>query len=136
MIQRRDFITLLGGSAAAWPLLARAQQPGTPVVGFLNGNSPEAGAPLLAAFRQGLRDERYVDGENVIIEPWWAAGQYDRLPALAMNLVRRRVAVISAGSPPAAQARIPRRPDAGSCRACTRGPTEDLATTTQNRSPR
>jgi putative tryptophan/tyrosine transport system substrate-binding protein len=103
MIQRRDFITLLGG-AAAWPVAARAQQVALPVVGFLNSNTSEAGAPFLAGFRQGLREERFADGDNVIIQPRWADGQYDRLPALATDLVSRRVAVISAGGPPAAQA--------------------------------
>src|SRR5215472_13299298 len=102
-MRRREFIMLLGG-AAAWPLAARGQQRTLPVVGFLNGNSPEAGAPLLEAFRQGLREERFVDGENVTILPLWADNQYDRLPALAMELVSRRVAVIAAGTPPAAQA--------------------------------
>jgi putative ABC transport system substrate-binding protein len=103
-MRRREFIAGLAG-AAAWPVAARAQQRSSmPVVGFLNGNSSEAGAPLLAAFRQGLREERYVDGENVTILSRWADNQYDRLPALAMELVTRRVAVIAAGTPPAAQA--------------------------------
>ena len=102
-LRRREFITLIGG-AAAWPLAARAQQQAVPVVGFLNGNSPEAGPPLLVAFRQGLAEERFIDGENVTILPLWADNQYDRLPALAMELVSRRVAVIAAGTPPAAQA--------------------------------
>jgi putative tryptophan/tyrosine transport system substrate-binding protein len=92
------------GSAAAWPLAAQAEQQAVPVVGFLNGNSAQAGAPLLAAFRLGLREERYVDGENVTILPRWADNQYERLPALAMELVSRHVTVIAAGTPPAAQA--------------------------------
>jgi putative ABC transport system substrate-binding protein len=103
MIGRREFITLVGG-AAAWPLAAWAQQPGMPVIGFLNGNSSESGGPLLAAFQQGLREERFVDGENVIIQPHWAGGRYDLLPELAKELVSRPVAVIAAGSPPAALA--------------------------------
>jgi len=88
----------------AWPLPPRAQQQAVPVIGFLNGNSAEAGAPLLAAFRQGLREERYIDGENVTVLPRWADNQYERLPALAMELVSRHGAVIAAGTPPAAQA--------------------------------
>jgi putative ABC transport system substrate-binding protein len=103
-MKRRDFIAGIGG-AVAWPLAARAQQRAVPVIGFLNGGSPEGnGSELLTAFRQGLREERFVEGENVTIQRRWADGQYDRLPALAMELVNRRVAVIAAGSPAAAQA--------------------------------
>jgi putative ABC transport system substrate-binding protein len=102
-MRRRDFIAGLA-AAATWPVIGHAQQPAVPVVGFLNGNSSEAGALLLAAFRQGLREERYVEGENLTILPRWADNQYNRLPALAMELVSRRVAVIAAGTPPAAQA--------------------------------
>jgi putative tryptophan/tyrosine transport system substrate-binding protein len=102
-VKRRDFIRGIGG-AVAWPRVARAQQPAMPVVGFLNGSSPEGGSDFLTAFRQGLREERFVEGENLTIQPRWADGQYDRLPALATQLVNRGVAVIAAGSPDAAQA--------------------------------
>src|SRR5262249_21324080 len=101
MIRRREFITLLGG-AAAWPLAARTQQ--LPVVGFLNSGSAEPFAHLVAGFRRGLNDAGYVDGQNLAIEFHWADGQYSRLPALAAESVRRQVAIIFAGGPPAARA--------------------------------
>jgi putative tryptophan/tyrosine transport system substrate-binding protein len=103
-MRRREFITLLGG-AAAWPVAARAQQPSIPVVGFLDPRSPDGMTERLRAFRQGLKETAYVEGENVTIEYRWAENQIDRLPALATELVQRQVAAIATpGGPPSALA--------------------------------
>src|SRR5262249_43858415 len=99
-LKRRDIITLLGGAAAAWPLTARAQQPGLPVIGYLSSGSPESDTPRLTGLRRGLSQTGYVEGRNLVIEYRWAGSQAERLPALAADLVRLRVAVIVAAGPP------------------------------------
>ena len=111
-MRRRDFITLLGGAAATWPLAARAQQqPTMPLIGFLHYGSAEAYAHIVSAVQQGLRESGFIEGQNVAVEYRWAEGQYDRLPALAGELVQRQVLAIIAAGVVAAEppSRRPRR---------------------------
>src|SRR5215510_16296851 len=101
-VKRREFSTVIGGAAAAWPLTARAQQPEMPTVGFVSGRWADASARHAAAFRRGLSETGYVEGQNVIVEYYWLDGRYDRLPSLMADLVRRRVVVIATPGPTAA----------------------------------
>ena len=104
-LNRRKLITLISGAAVAWPIATRAQQPQTPVIGFLHGGAPAQNADRLAGFRKGLRETGFVEGQNLEIEFRWAEGQTERLPESAADLVRRRVAVIAAKDTPPRQLR-------------------------------
>src|SRR5262249_54584936 len=94
-VKRREFISLVGGAAVAWPIAVRAQQPAVPVVGFVDARSAEGSSHYGAAFRKGLEETGYIEGQNVTVEYHWLEGRYDRLPSLMADLVRRRVAVIA-----------------------------------------
>ena len=108
MIRRREFISLLGGAAAAWPIAAGAQQAAMPVIGFLGAVSPTGFSDRLQAFHQGLKDTGYAEGANIAIEYRWAENQLDRLPAMAADLVRRQVAALSRAAA-LSQPSLPRR---------------------------
>jgi putative ABC transport system substrate-binding protein len=125
MIGRREFITLLGGAAVAWPVAARAQQPAVPVIGFMSTLSPESISSPMAGFHQGLKEAGYIESQNVAIEYRWAQGHYDRMPELAADLVRRKVAVIVASggdpSPQIAKAASQTIPIVSACLATRSG---------------